>query len=131
MTYDVTVSALVGAENKMRPAVLCDGELLRVVIEHCPEGAVLFADNERAHKSVRIYDGIALLPAEFSRSSRLLLTIGVFADGACVQEIPLPPILVVKADGATYLRDWIAETEKRIEDIEAAVFGQAFSFLED
>ena len=108
--------------------LLCDGELIRVIIENCPDGAVLFADNERAHKSVRVLDGIAILPAEFSKSSRLLLTIGVFAEGACVHEIPLPPILVVKADGATYLRDWITEIEERIEDLEAATFGQPFSF---
>lgn len=131
MTYDITTNGLIGAENRIKPAVLCDGELIRVIIENCPDGAVLFADNERAHKSVRVLDGIAILPAEFSRSSRLLLTIGVFADGACVQEIPLPPILVVKADGATALREWVQGVEQRLEDIEAAVFGQAFSFLED
>ena len=128
MTYDITINGLIGAENRIKPAVLCDGEQIRVIIENCPDGAVLFADNERAHKSVRVFDGIAILPAEFSKSSRLLLTIGVFEDGACVHEIPLPPILVVKADGATYLRDWITETEKRIEDLEAATFGHALSF---
>lgn len=130
MNYDVTVSALVGAENKLRPAVLCDGETIRVIVDDAPEGAILFAENESTRRSIRIKDGAAELPPEFSRTSRLVLTIGVFADGACVQELPLPPLLVVKADGATALRDWVQGVEQRLEDIEAAVFGQKFSFLD-
>lgn len=130
MTYDVIISGMIGAENKLPPIVLCDGEKIRVKIEDAMPGTLMIAENEHKRASFRLTDGEAILPSEFSRTSHLVLTLAVFDGGVCVHEMPVPPIVVVKADGATALRDWVADTERRLSDIEAAVFGQTFSFME-
>lgn len=128
--YDVNLTALKGAENRISPVVLCDGEQIRLNISDCPSGLLVLADNGRTRRSVRVENGAALLPHEFSCTSILGITLAVFDGGACVDETALPPIVVVKASGAYELRDWVKETEERLADLEAAVFGQSLAFMD-